>query len=152
VTAGYFRRWYGNFTVTQNRAFSPSNFDAFCVTGPVDTRLLSSGQQICGLYDITPSLFGRTDNFVTLAENFGTQWEHFNGFDFGVDARLPHGARLGGGISTGRSETNSCFVVTSPEQLRFCDIKPPLQTQLKVHGSISLPWGVEPAVTFQDMP
>jgi hypothetical protein len=34
VEAGYFRRWYGNFGVTDNRSVTASDFDPFCITAP----------------------------------------------------------------------------------------------------------------------
>src|SRR5262249_5055445 len=55
---GYYRTWYGNFQVTQNRAVSPSDFTTYCVSAPTDARLPVSGQQVCGLYDVSPAKFG----------------------------------------------------------------------------------------------
>src|SRR5262249_30334068 len=66
VNVSYFRRWYGNFTVTQNTLTSPANYDPFCITAPVDPLLPGGGgNRICGLYDVTPSLFQRVSSFVT---------------------------------------------------------------------------------------
>jgi hypothetical protein len=66
--------------------------------------------------------------------------------------RLPHGALIQGGFNTGRTATNSCFVVDSPQALRFCDVKPPFLTQVKLLGSVRLSWGVEVAGAYQSMP
>ncbi len=56
LTVNYARRWFGNFTVTDNLAVSPSDYDLYCVTTPTDVRLGEfSGQQVCGLFDLNPS-------------------------------------------------------------------------------------------------
>jgi hypothetical protein len=150
----YFRRWYGNFTLTDNLAVAPADFDPFCITAPANVQLPGGGgNQICGLFDIKPVKFGQVDNIVTFASNYGKQWEHFNGADATINARLPHGAFVQGGVSVGRSETNNCFAVDSPQQLRFCDVKPPFQAQVKLLGSYPLPiWGLQVSATFQSLP
>ena len=50
--------------------------------------------------------------------------------------------RLGGGIDTGRSVTDNCFVVDSPQQLVNCHVVTPFkgQTQVKFNGSYPLPY------------
>src|SRR5262249_31830342 len=56
----YSRRAQGHFTTTDNLDVAPSDFSPYCVTAPVDSRLPNGGggNQICGLYDITPTKFG----------------------------------------------------------------------------------------------
>jgi hypothetical protein len=138
--AGYFRRSFGRFQVTDNRAVAPGDFDPYCITTPQDPRLPGGGgQQICGLYDVTPTKFGRSDNFVTFASPFGKRTEVFDGVDLGINARLAGGMFLEGGLSTGRVRTNACFVVDSPQALQFCDVRPPFQTDVKFAGAYTLP-------------
>ena len=49
VDVSFFRRWYGNFFVTDNRAVAPGDVTAFSVTAPnTETRLASAGQTIGG--------------------------------------------------------------------------------------------------------
>ena len=49
---------------------------------------------------------------------FGTQQEHWNGFDFTVDARLKNGLFLQGGLSIGKTMTDNCDIVDDvPEAL-----------------------------------
>ena len=103
LNAGYFRRWYGNFRVTDNLAVTPQDFDPYCITVPSDLRLPDAGQHLCGLYDVDPALFGREDNLVTNAEHFGKQTEVYDGFEVGMNARIGSG-RLTGGVSTGRTD------------------------------------------------
>ena len=54
LEVGYYRRIFGNQTVTDNLDVTPADFDPFCITAPTDPRLGSvSGSQVCGLYDVT---------------------------------------------------------------------------------------------------
>ena len=79
LMAGYFRRWYGNFSVTQNLAVTAADLTPYCITAPLDPRLPGGGgNQICGNYDINPTAFGQVNNLVTLASNFGKQTEVYD--------------------------------------------------------------------------
>jgi hypothetical protein len=159
VSVGYFRTWFGNnFLVTDNLSVGSANYDPYCITAPVNAALPSSGQQICGLYDLNPSLFGRVNNLVTFAKNYGAQSEVYNGVDVNFTARLPRGAFVTGGVnignqmSTGVSHTNNCFVVDSPQQLRNCDLPTPYQARIKVAASYPLPWAFQASGNFQTLP
>lgn len=153
---GYFRRTYGHFRVTDNALATPADYDAFCVTAPVDSRLPNNGgYQVCGLYDIVPTKFGLNDNVVTLLNNLGVgeQSDVFDGIDLNIQARLRGGVRLQGGTSTGRQRTNNCFVIDSPQNLLNCDIVPPFLTQIKLAGSYPLPWwDLQASATYQSLP
>jgi hypothetical protein len=107
VDFGYFRRWFGNFTVVDNRAVGPSDFTRYSITAPVDPRLALSGQQITGLYDQTGHI-GAVDNYTTFADAYGNQIEHWNGFDFTVNARPRDGVVLQGGFNVGRTTVDNC--------------------------------------------
>ena len=62
LNVGYYRTWYGGFTVTENLAVTAADYDTFCITAPVDSRLPNSGERVCGLYDIKPAAFGLVEN------------------------------------------------------------------------------------------
>ena len=166
VAAAYYRTQFGNYRATDNLAVAPGDFDPYCVTAPVDARLPNSGQQICGLYDIKPASFGLVQNQLTMAKNFGEQTNVYNGVEFAVNGRFGQGGLLSGGVSTGKQTVDNCFVVDSPEQLRFCDAtsyttSPTAisslswegQTQVKFNGAYPLPWwGIQMAATYQNIP
>lgn len=152
----YFRRIYGNFPVTDNRSIAPGDHDPFCVTAPSDTRLPGGGgQRICDLFDRAQSTVGLIDNLVTLASNYGDQFEHWNGVDFTMNARLSN-VLLQGGVSTGKSMLDDCQIRADlPEAAAtnpFCRTETPFLTQVKMLGSYTLPWDVQIAGTFQSIP
>jgi hypothetical protein len=170
--ATYFRRWWGNFLVNQNTNWTAANFNPFCTTAPTDPNLPGGGgYQLCGLYDINPSVGAQVNNVITNSNQFGNQWEHYNGVDVSVTARLRRGTLLQGGLNVGRDETNNCDVVTktdnaptataltalnaggvySPSTL-YCDIKPPFQPQVKFLGTLALPWKFSFSGVFQTLP
>ena len=162
VTVGYVRRSWGNFTVTDNRAVVPEDFDTFQLTAPADSRLPGGGNYVVTAYDVKLAKFGQTDNFVTFARNYGKQTERYNGVDFTVDARLRRGFTASGGFTTGRKATNNCEVVAKlPEMItggirqprEFCNLQTPFLTQLKGLATYTFPrFGVQLAGTFQSKP
>ena len=143
---GYFRRIYGNFAVTDNLLVAPANYDPYCIPAPLDPRLPDGGGgDICGLYDINPTALGRVDNLRTMAKNYGDQYEHYNSVDLTINARLPNGVILQGGVSSQKGVTDNCDVVTKIDNpsTRFCHAETPFLTQVKflgsVHAAVGLP-------------
>jgi hypothetical protein len=158
VDVGYFRRIYGNFLVTDNRAVTAANFDPYSVIAPSDSRLPDGGgNTVSGLYDLNPSRVGQVDNFVTFASNYGKQIEHWNGVDFTINARPRNGVLLQGGVSTGRTSTDNCEVraqVTESGPLNpFCHVDTKFLTQVKLLGTYTVPKvDVVVSSTFQSLP
>jgi len=153
VTVGYFRRWYGNQRVTDNLEIGPGDFNTFCVDAPMDDRLPNGGgYQVCGLADITRDKFGLVNNFITLASNFGESHEVHDSVDVSVNARLGSGITVFAGTSTGRTKTDTCFVIDSPQELLNCEIRPPFQTQLKGYFVMPLPWSLQTSAGFRSEP
>jgi hypothetical protein len=164
LTGSYYRNWSGNFTVTRNLAVTPADFSSYCVTAPVDLRLPNGGgYPICGLYDVSPAKFGQVQNLVTYASNYGNQERVSNFFNISLNTRLGSGIQLGGGVDTGRTVSDSCFVVDSLQQLTYtigtaaapttyCHIVTPFwaQTQIKAFGSYPLPGDFIVSGTFQN--
>ena len=157
MDVSYFRRWYGNFTVTDNLTVAPADYDPFSITAPVDVRLPDGGGYVVGgLYDLKPARFGQpAQNYVTLSDKYGSQLEHWNGVDINASARLERGVLLQGGLSTGRTSTDNCDVVTkldNPSAL-YCHVDTRFLTQVKVLGSYLVPRvSVQISGTFQSIP
>ena len=173
VTAGYYFNTGGyynldsNVRVQDNLSIGPEDFDAYCVTAPVDPRLPGGGgNEVCGLYDLKPEKFGQIENLVTETSNFGSDNRRNHFVNLSWDARLPNGIGFGGGIDTGRSTKDACNVVDTPEQatftrgvgfgvdpVQFCQITKGFaaQTQFKMFGSVPLPYGIGVSGTLQNL-
>jgi hypothetical protein len=155
ITAGYYRNWRGNFTATDNTEVTPGDYDTFCVTAPSDSRLPGGGgYDVCNLAAIKPGKLGARQDFVTLASNFGDHTYVNNFFGLTFDARLPSGVVMGGGLDTGRTVEDKCFVIDSPQALLHCrQVRGwDATTQFKFHGSLPLPGDVILSGTFQNSP
>jgi hypothetical protein len=158
TTIGYFRRWYGNFAVTDNLATSASDYTLFKLPVPVDPRLPTSGS-VLTVATINPDKFGRVNNQVTAASHYGTMIQLWQGMDVSVDARPRNGVVLQGGVSMGRTLLDNCEVAAKlPEILgtlpmEFCRQQQPLLTQAKFLGTYTIPRvDVQVSGTWQNIP
>ena len=172
LNVAYYRTWQGNFQVTDNLLITPADYDEYCVTGPSHPDLpRGGGEQICGILDLKPSMFGQVDNFVTHASNYGDQSEVHNGIDVTLNARVGR-AYLTGGVSVGQTVTDSCDVLRAvPEAVaqttqvpaafrntaapqRSCRAEPPwsAETQLKLSGTYRLPSALLVSANYQNIP
>jgi hypothetical protein len=175
LNVGYFRTWYGGFLTVDNQAVTPADYDPFCITAPTDSRLPSSvsGKPFCGIYDLNPGKFGQIDNLITQSSHYGDQSEVFDGIDVTLSARFGQGAQVQGGVGTGRTVTDNCFVVDSPSTVvtgtpggaaltiptqdarpDFCHISRPWAagTQVKFSVVYPLPWNLQTSAIYQNLP
>jgi len=142
---GYFRRIFGNFSATDNRA---QNLFAQTtqLSVPSDSRLPDGGGQALPnpIYNVDPTQFGRTDNLVNLARLLGLhQEQHWNGVEVNVSARVRNGLTLSGGTSTGRTSTDTCEVRAALPEIAptnpYCHVNNPFLTQIKGLASYVVP-------------
>ena len=167
LNVGYFRTWYGNFRATNNQAVTAADFSPYCVTAPSNALLPGGGgNQICGMYDVTPSKFGLVDNLVTLSDNFGGQSEVFNGVDVTTTARLGGGFFVQGGVSTGATVTDTCAmndrpdvlpqssVASTPRASDYCRVSPPWSSGTQFKASVVYPlwWNLQASANYQNLP
>ena len=152
--AGYNQQNSSKNRVTDNTAVGGADYDEYCVTAPLDSRLPGGGgNEICGLYDINPSKFGQVDSFFTSTKDFGDDIRRNHFFNVTIDGRLPNGINFGGGVDTGKTTSSQCFVVDSPQELLYCDVETPwsAQTQLKLYGSVPLPGDTLVSFAYQNL-
>ena len=156
MEAGYFRRTFGNQTVTDNLDITPADFDPFCITAATDPHLgNASGSQICGLYDIHSSAKAAltSNQLITFASNYkGETSQTYDGFDLNVNARPTGKFFLLAGLSIGRTITKNCAVVDNPQTLRFCESDQPFQGSYRVTGGYTFPWKIQLSGVYQSIP
>jgi outer membrane receptor protein involved in Fe transport len=156
---GYFRYAFGSpfsskVRQTDNLAVGPSDYTPYCITAPQDPQLPGGGgYQVCDLADINGSKFGQVQNYVTLAEEYGTFSSRNDFIGVTIDARLPRSIRLSGGFDTGRSVRDRCFVVDSPQERLNCRVVTPFkgQTQYKANGVVPIPLDFVFAFAWQNI-
>jgi hypothetical protein len=153
----YYRRWYGNFSVTDNLAVTAADFNTFSITAPLDARLPNGGgYAIPGFYNVTPAKFGLTDNYLTFAKNYGNQVREYNGYGATINARFQNGLLVQGGIDAGTVTNDTCDLRAKLPEISvvnpYChtDVG---TTQFKLVGSYNVPRiGVQVSSTFQSLP
>jgi hypothetical protein len=113
-----------------------------------------------------------------LASKFGGQSNHWDGVDITMNARLRSGVQLQGGLSGGKSMSDSCALAQNFPQViaatdlqvssaslgafagttgatnaaQFCDLETPYRWQAKAFGVYPLPWDFQVSATFQSYP
>jgi hypothetical protein len=147
VEVGYHRRWFQGFTVTDNRALGPSDYDLVSFTAPVDPRLPDGGGypvQVLAVDKIVAS-----NNYVTFSSDYGDEYQYWQGVDVNVNARLRNGLVVQGGTSTGRGVRDNCEIVAKLPETLFsagvnqqpasCHVTEPFQTQFRALASYIIP-------------
>ena len=160
-TGGYFSSGsgYGNLgaskvRLTDNVLVTENDYTEYCITAPTHTGLPNGGgNEICGLFDINPDKFGKVESLITGVHHFGELGLSHHFLQMSLDGRFANGITIGGGVDTGRSVQDQCFVIDSPQQLLHCrEVKPwTSQTQFKFFGSVPLPGDMVISGTYQDL-
>jgi Carboxypeptidase regulatory-like domain len=152
----YHRRWFGNFTATDNLLVTPSDYNTYSIVAPIDSRLPGGGgYTIDDLWEISSAKFGQSDDFVAPAEDYGNRISYWHGVDINISGRMRNSLMFQGGTSTGRAVTDTCDVtpkLDSPSR-RFCRTVAPFATQFKGLMSYTIPKvDVQVSSTIQSLP
>jgi hypothetical protein len=163
VNGGYYFRWNGNQTATDNTLITNGDFDGpFCINAPSHPDLPNGGgYPVCGLYDIKPQSRSLQQNNVTFARNFGDGIiDHIQGFDLGATMRLSNRTFINAGVDANRRLLDSCdapattlggtaYQVDNP-QAQFCHQITPYRPNAKIQASHTIPGDVVLSVTYQN--
>jgi hypothetical protein len=146
VEAGYNRRWWGNFFVTDNALTSERDYDTYSVAIPQHDHLPGGGGT-ASFVAITPAAAARgAQNFMTKETDYGNaRTAYWHGVDVSATARLASGVTVQGGTSTGRAVRDTCEITKAlPELLGTarvdsCDVTEQWTTSFRGLASYTVP-------------
>jgi hypothetical protein len=143
VEVGYARRWWGNFTVTDNQALGPADYETWTIMAPADPRLPGGGGYPLVEYEVRPEAGARVaQNYVTFETDFGPpRINYWHGVDVTGTARMANGLTFQGGTSTGREVEDDCATgpnIDSPNP-RNCRVVMPFKTTFRGSASYTVP-------------
>jgi Carboxypeptidase regulatory-like domain len=144
IYGGYFRRWFGNFLVTDDLNHTANDYQQYSVTSSlIPPPGTSAGGATLPSDILTGRFFNQklgtvagASNYVGLSDDLfpgSNVIDHWNGFDISLNARLPGGVIFQGGTSTGRQTIDTCDIVDPANAGRFGD-RSPLVESLFVTG------------------
>ena len=114
MSAGYFRRWNGNFNTvgTPEPRGDEHGLQSVLHHGTRESAAARRWRKAAvRVLRREPGEVRQVDNLIPAPSNFGRQEDVFDGFDFTVNARLPRRAFLRGGLGLGRQRTNNCYTL-----------------------------------------
>ena len=162
VEVGYFRRTYGNFTVTDNTLVGASDYSPVqhhrAGRCPAARRRRVHGRSASTTS--TRTRWVRSTTSSPWPATTATRSRRWNGVDVNFNVRLRQGILVQGGMSTGRTSTDNCDCGkcratvdrTSASQLD-CHVETAFLTQVKFLGTYTVPKvDVQIAATFRSLP
>jgi hypothetical protein len=157
IEVAYQRRWFNGFTLNDNLLTKSSDYSAYSITAPRDSRLPDGGGYvISNLYDVSPALSGQISNLVTDSASYGDWYQYFSGVDVTLNVRTRGGLTFQGGTSTGQNVADACAVRASLPELNvgiggglvgstvsstspYCHVAYGVLTQLRGLGAYTIP-------------
>ncbi|HKF69804.1 MAG TPA: carboxypeptidase regulatory-like domain-containing protein [Vicinamibacterales bacterium] len=179
LNGAWFRRAFGNQTVTVDNRYSFANnsYDGpFCANALPDPNLPGGGgYQVCGLYDLKPSVFALNlpqSSTITFSDNYGGETNIYKGYEISTRMTFRRGGFVQGGITASKRIFDQCNLVDAgivsangaintaaintsevaeifPDGSRACHQDLPYRPDLKVSGSYTLVWDVIVSPTYQ---
>jgi hypothetical protein len=157
LEVGYNRRWWNNFTITDNLSVGPTDYEKWVIDAPKDSRLPGGGGYPIAVYTQTAAAGNKAaDNYVTFETDYGpARINYWHGVDVSVKARLPGSLTLQGGTSTGRAINDTCATIVKVDNPdpRNCRAVDPVETGFRGLVSYMIPKvGVQVSATMRSQP
>ena len=170
LNGGFYRRTFGNQTITDDLRYDANSYDSFCVTAPANPNLPYGGGSypVCGIMDLKPSVFAQglpANNLIRFSEDFGGETNMYQGFDVNMEARFENGAFLRGGVGATSRLFDNCNVLAAgvdavvglttqgtevyPDGTTACHREYGFRPGAGGSGSFTLPWDVALTGTYQ---
>jgi len=110
ATVGYNRRWWKNYTATDNINTTPADYEPVTIAAPLDSRLPGGGGYPVTFYTLSPA-GGAKGQFteVHLDSYYGAERiRYWQGVDLDVNARLRGNLFIQAGTTTGHQVNDTC--------------------------------------------
>jgi hypothetical protein len=154
ATVGYARRWWSNYTSTDNINTTPADYETSTITAPSDPRLPNGGGYPITVYTLSPA-GGAKGSFTEVHGDkyYGAERiRNWQGVDVDVNARLRGNLFIQAGTSTGRGINDTCALTAilgngvgsgttgldNPDP-RNCRSVDPVQTTLRGSATYTVP-------------
>ena len=142
LTGNWFYTQFSARPLVQNTLQTFADYTPVQVVSPMDGSIVT-------IHNVSAAKQNQVQRLRTTDAD-AQRWNQT--FEVGFTARLPGGASLFGGTSTGRTIAVQCGFTDDPNRLNYCDQTQsgvPWQTQFKVSGSIPLPGGIQVGTSWQ---
>jgi hypothetical protein len=157
VAVGYVRRWFDGFTVLDNAAVGPADFQTVTVTAPQNPNLPASGRPIGPLYIQSGASLLRFQPLLTSTDDYGDQSLRTDSLDVVINGWTYFGLRFQGGSSTTWIQSDSCEIRAAlPESAPlnpYCRVSSGALTQFRGLAAYRVPaLGLHVGAVYQNKP
>jgi hypothetical protein len=143
ASINWFHTRFYNLPLTYNSAQTAADYSPVPVVSPMDGRIVT-------VYNVSAAAQTRVLNLESNATD-RQRWN--NAIEIGFGARLPGGATLFGGVASDLTIEVSCDDPVNPNNQIYCDERQshkPWLNQIKIAGSVPLPWGIQLGAALQN--
>jgi hypothetical protein len=166
INGGYYRRSFGNITITDDLRYDINSYNSVCITAPTDPDLPGGGGfQVCGIQDLKPEVFAQNlpaNSLIRFASDYGDFTNMYQGYDINIEMRPRSSVFLRGGVAATSRTFDNCEILAAgvdgvdagsfeqyPDGSKGCHREYGFRPDVKFSGSYILPWDIQLAGTYQ---